>query len=174
MEWNKLKNTKFNWTKVIFRVLWELLHSQILVWGCASAPSLFLAFSKKHIVCRLTHFFEDAAVCLALDKLFLKFEKREKVTEALKIPGQIKHYECPHLTIDNGAYYCTNLAKAGSVCVVQCAAGYQRVKRTKTSNLSTSLMSSHRTGWKKLILAHILRFKLCKTFQPLIKALWEN
>ena len=88
---------------------------------------------------------------MALDKLFLKFEKREKVMEALRIPDQIKHYECPHLTVENGSYYCTNLAKAGSVCVVQCAAGYQRVKRTKTSDVSTSLMSSHRKVEDELI-----------------------
>ena len=77
--------------------------------------------------------------------------------EALTIPDEIKDYECPYLSIDNGSYYCTDLARAGSVCVVQCAPGYERVKRTKSDEISTTLMSSNRKGFsltKLLFLAH--------------------
>lgn len=82
------------------------------------------------------------SVCLALDKLFYKFENRQNVIEALKIPDEIKDFECPFLTIENGGYYCTNLAKAGSVCVVMCAPGYERVRGTK-ARVRTDFMNVH-------------------------------
>ena len=114
----------FTRTTPIFSVLREQISS-----GQGMCNSYF--GQLQYLFIKYIFFSLDLSVCLALDKLFHKFENRQRVIEALRIPDEIKDYECPFLTIENGGYYCTNLAKAGSVCVAMCAPGYERVRGTK-------------------------------------------